>query len=107
MKRTAAVSWRVGHIDSVERASDSLTELVRERLGPSLSVRVLIEQSARAQSGTVENDLPNVEQSAELLGKAPSTIRTKMQTGEIPAARIGGTWYARRSALPELVPTRR
>jgi hypothetical protein len=30
-----------------------------------------------------------------------------MQNGEIPPKKIGGTWYARRSALLDLVPPRR
>ena len=103
-----AVSWRDGHIDpALQRATERLNELVRERLGPSWSARISIEQSAAPASGTVDDDLLNVEQTAELLGKAPTTIRTMMQTDQIPAAKIGGTWYTRRSALLELVPTRR
>ena len=38
------------------------------------------------QSG---DDLLSAEQTAEMLGKAPSTVRTLMQTGEIPADKIG------------------
>ena len=100
-----AVSWRVGHIDpAFQKAIESLNELVRGRLGPSWSARVLIEQTATPESGTVDDDLLNVEQTAELLRKAPSTVRTLMQTEEIPATKIGGTWYARRSALLALIP---
>ena len=102
-----AVSWRAGHIDpALREAIDSLNELVRGRLGPSWSARISIEQTTLPESSTVDDDLLNVEQTAELLGKAPSTIRTMMQTNEIPAAKIGGTWYTRRSALLELVPAR-
>lgn len=102
------MSWRAGHIDPVLReAIHDLNELVRVRLGPTCSVRVSIELTTETESSTLDDDLLNVEQTAELLGKAASTIRTMMQTDEIPAAKLGGTWYTRKSILLELVPTRR
>ena len=100
------VSWRASHIDpAFQQVTERLNELVRARLGPAWSARVVIEQTPvnpPVQSG---DDLLSAEQTAEMLGKAPSTVRTLMQTGEIPADKIGGTWYARRSALLDLLPT--
>jgi hypothetical protein len=103
-----AVSRRAGHIDpAFAGAIEQLNQLVRERLGPSWLARVSIEPAPPPELGAIEDDLLNVEQTAELLGKAPSTIRTMMQTDEIPAAKLGGTWYTRKSILLELVPNRR
>ncbi len=102
------MSWCASHIDpAFQQLTERLNELVRARLGPAWSARVVIEQTPVEQPFQSGDDILSVAQTAEMLGKAPSTVRTLMQTDEIPAGKIGGTWYARRSVLLGLVPAGR
>jgi len=83
--------------------AQGLTELCcGSALGPAgpRSARVVIRPAPVAQPESGIDELLDVAQTAEILGKAAeSTIWTSVLTGDIPAGKIGGTWCARRWAL--------
>jgi excisionase family DNA binding protein len=99
------VSLPAAHIDpALNELIDDLNRIVRGRLGPRWTAKVLIEQTAEPRAAPSEDELLTAAQVAQLLAKGESTVRSYMQRGELPATKIGGKWYARRSAVLRLVP---
>lgn len=72
-------------------------------LGPRYSVYCGIGLAPTAAIPVPDAAL-SVSQVAKMLGKAENTVRALMQAGEIPARKIGGSWYTRRSAILAQLP---
>ena len=77
---------------------------IRDLLGPQYSVHCGIRLASTAVIQAPDTAL-SVAQVAEMLGKAENTVRALMQSGAIPASKIGGSWYTTCSAILDQLPS--
>ena len=56
--------------------------------------------------GSVDSQILNVKEAAELLGMAAETLKRHARKSAIPAAKVGGSWRFHREQLEEWVKSR-
>lgn len=71
---------------------------VEKHTKPLMAELVAMRKMVQAMSAEPTKRL-NVEQAAEYLGIKPDTLRRKINTGQIPAKRVGNRWFFNLSDL--------